>query len=283
MAKGYGPKFAQQIRDIATAKLNGKVIALQEVLPWYNLHSAELTLQLVVKNTGTLVGYANFHTHHSLNEVVPDCLKIGQVYVAKPYRSYSNAIFGFMMKLADQSGVPLYLNVEPTHDMPQTPKQLEQWYSHFGFRKLKPNEVKAWAMQNHLHDISKTLLFAGYEHATGKLTGKRRDSLTPQEIAKMDSVDPERRIALYREMLRGEYGHDSAHQSNLRSAQATMSELMLREPAGNMPENAEALFKMEPGYRLYTRRELLETREKINKSGRKAPIIRTSMGSSHRI
>lgn len=268
-AKAFYLGYVARVRKVAETTVDGKRILIQELLPWFGDFKGEPILQAKEAGTNRLVGYIGFHTFHHLTDTKPECIALGQIKVWPEYRrtGFSNQFLALALHLASQAKVPIILEQKPTSDKPLEKEGLRIWYKMHGFREFSKEERDQLAHEIHMHGINRDLLFAGFQHSTGKITGKKVYSISREEIEAMNNVPEEHRIQLYRQHLIAKYGTDRAFETNLQMHRRIVEAHLFREPAA-VHEPLLTKFKINSKYRFPTKERLNRTWESIRKAGK---------------
>ncbi|MBI2598331.1 MAG: hypothetical protein HYW50_03995 [Candidatus Diapherotrites archaeon] len=251
--------------------IDGKRILIQELLPWFGDFQGMPVLQAKEVGTNHLAGYIGFKGFGFQNPNIfvdarPDWLELRQIKVFPQYRKggFANGFLALACHLAAKAKVPLILEPKPTGDKALNEEQLTRWYRLHGFRKLTPEECQKIAHQMMMKQINSDLLFAGFDQQTGTMTGKRRYSLSQEEIKKMDSIPEDTRIAFYKK--HHEWGH--ALERNRDSRLRFISKYMLRDPSISVRQEWLRQFKVVPKFVFPNSIRLKMAWDAIHKSGK---------------
>lgn len=266
--KAMDPGFVARTRKIGTTILKGKKVVVEELLPFYGDYTNGIAIQAREERSGNMVAYAGFHIQrHRLSDSRPDWIELSQIKVMPQYRGtrFGTTLLDLCTHLARKAKLRLYLEPEPTSEKPLSQTQLAKWYQQHGFKPLAKDERKQVAKEEFLHYVNTTLLFEGFEHSTGKITGKRRYSLNPSEINEMNNIDEQTRLELYRQHRIKQYKSDVAYRANFDSHRATVSNHLFLEET--KPNRVPTRLRISRQYRFPSRADLNEAWAEIKRQG----------------
>lgn len=247
--------YVARVRKVAETTIDGKRIIIQELLPWFG----HIPVVLQAKEVGTnhMIAFASFETRHLLSDARPDWLEFRQIKVLPQYRKsgFAGDFLDLVCHLAAKAKVPLVLKPEPTSEKPLSEEELARWYQRHGFREFTKEEKARIGHAIFMHRVDQSLLFAGFEHKTGEITGPKVYSISREVIEAMNLIPQAKRIALAKKLHAKERGI-LTWPAYVKQYFRFVTGQMIREPSKPVNPDRIKRFKFALKYRLPDRKRI---------------------------